>query len=249
MKRPIALFLSLVMLLTLLFSGCDLITVEETKKSKRTTEPTDTSATQTEEIPTTVPPTEAPTEPPIQIPTRELPYRTEIPAEACIYSAPNPDAAYVQTIGEDGTFTIVEEALYGNDQVWGRLKSGLGWVNLTDPMFSGTQVPAVTASCTSKIVLNSKHIRAGEANGEYVVLLTFRPHENVYNVTLREDHPAWSNTLFTTGSLHPNQPLVVGVRLVDFNTFTLTYTDSQGNQRSAYVGQNYVDGPPLTFSP
>ena len=199
---------------------------------------------------------DAPTEPadlettaPTEALHTKFPYLKSLPAEACIFKEPDPDSAYVQTIGENGTYTIMEEVRHENGDIWGRLKSGLGWVNISYPLCNGSQLPAVTASFTSTMVRNADHHRAGKSSGEYVVLLTFMPHETVYNVKVTENHPAWNNTIVTMDELSPEKPLVVGVLLVDFVTFHLKYQDSDGKSHTVSVNQNYQDGPPLFFSP
>ena len=261
MKRGILLFLVVVLcigmlsgcrkILSRLDAGVDAMLAEPTEQPAATTAPT--------EAPTqpTVPPTEpttVPTEPEVtQAPTEpfseKLPYLMEVPAEACIFKGASLDAAFNRTVGSDGTFTIVEEVRDTNGQIWGRLKSGAGWVNVTDLFCHGTKAPAVTVSYTGKVMKKSYTYRAGEKSGEYVTLLTFMPHQRVYNVKVMETHPALDSdkTITTFAELAPGEAVVVGVMLMDFNDFYISYQDDQGKTGHAYVVQNYGDGPALYF--
>jgi len=55
-------------------------------------------------------------------------YTTRLTADIDIYSGPGYDYAYVRDVGKDGVYTIVEEQIDDDYNVWGRLKSGAGWV-------------------------------------------------------------------------------------------------------------------------
>ena len=65
-------------------------------------------------------------------PISRTPYLEEIWwSEEPIYSGPGYGYSYVGTVEEAGVYTIVEEKYDGAGDLWGRLKSGVGWVNLT----------------------------------------------------------------------------------------------------------------------
>lgn len=106
-----------------------------------TTAPTGNTAP-TETLPTeaTMPPVEAePTEPEIfEDADSSLPYTQRIEqADQAIYSGPGSDYKLVGTVQEKGVYTIVEESADSEGNLWGKLKSGAGWVNLTE-IQSGT---------------------------------------------------------------------------------------------------------------
>ena len=65
-------------------------------------------------------------------PISRTPYLEEICwSEEPIYSGPGYGYSYVGTVEEAGVYTIVEEKYDGAGDLWGRLKSGVGWVNLS----------------------------------------------------------------------------------------------------------------------
>jgi len=61
---------------------------------------------------------------------KDVPYTVELDAAKEIYLGCGVDYGYSRQVGADGVYTIVEEAYdeYGN--LWGRLKSGAGWIML-----------------------------------------------------------------------------------------------------------------------
>ena len=85
--------------------------------------------TQPEQTETTEP---AVTEPVQTIPMNDVPYTTSLGAAVSIFDGPSYDYTYVQSVGQDGIYTIVEEAYDSEGNLWGKLKSGLGWVLLEE---------------------------------------------------------------------------------------------------------------------
>jgi len=75
-------------------------------------------------------PTPVPTPEPTQQPLNAVPYTISLGGTIPIYSGPGYDYVYVQTVGQDGVYTIVEEYINNYNEIWGRLKSGVGWVYL-----------------------------------------------------------------------------------------------------------------------
>lgn len=81
-----------------------------------------------------------------------VPYTTKLKATDDICEGPGYEYGYVKDIGADGVFTIVEEAISVDGFLWGRLKSGAGWVKLTDaPM----EVPAASSNDSYTVALDA----------------------------------------------------------------------------------------------
>lgn len=57
-------------------------------------------------------------------------YTTRLAADTEIYRGPGYACGYAQDVGADGVYTIVEEAVCEDGYLWGKLKSGVGWVML-----------------------------------------------------------------------------------------------------------------------
>ena len=91
--------------------------------------------------PPTKPPTDAPTEPPTedeaddsQFP--DTPYLIKVFSGTDVYESASANSPIVLTIDEEGVYTIVEETYDGYGR-WGRLKSGAGWICISDVLESG----------------------------------------------------------------------------------------------------------------
>ena len=59
-------------------------------------------------------------------------YLQEIYYGQSIYSGPGYNYSYVRGVEETNNYTIVDEAYDTDGRLWGKLKSGVGWVDLTD---------------------------------------------------------------------------------------------------------------------
>ena len=64
--------------------------------------------------------------------TNELPYTFSVPDDSTIiYDSPSYNGEQVQNLPL-GTYTIVEEQYDDNGKLWGKLKSGIGWICLDE---------------------------------------------------------------------------------------------------------------------
>lgn len=117
--------------------------------------------------------TSAPTVPPAP----DNSYTLALKADVAIYQGPGPEYAFVQAVGQDGVYTIVEEAWDAQGELWGRLKSGVGWVNLSSVQTGRSESHGLVASFTDEALMNS-------GNYEYAIL-----YESSYsmNILLRAE--------------------------------------------------------------
>ena len=110
-RRAVYFFL----MLSLLLAGCAGAHTETPAAPAETTAPTVPVQT----LPTIE--TAAPTE-------SAVPYLLRIERnDQSIHEGPSYDDIFVATVGEKGVYTIVEEATDAEGNLWGRLKSGIGW--------------------------------------------------------------------------------------------------------------------------
>ena len=96
------------------------------------TEPEAEPSVATEPVtePVTEPITEPETEPFVSGPLSEVSYIMDFDPAADIYEEPSATSKYIQDVGIYGDFGIVEEVYDEDGNRWGRLESGLGWVQL-----------------------------------------------------------------------------------------------------------------------
>ena len=114
----------LLLVLTLILAGCAAETTEPTTippKTEAVTEPVTVPA-ETSVSEETQPAA------PVDKSGNELPYVQSISAGQSIYAGPHYDSGIAMVLGENGIFTIVEEAVDDEGNLWGKLKSGAGWI-------------------------------------------------------------------------------------------------------------------------
>ena len=160
-------------------------------------------------------------------------YTVRLSALIPIFDQPTYDGCYVQCVGEDGVYTIVEEKTDEEGSLWGKLKSGIGWIDLT----ALEQPTPVLAALMDERILEQPHHIAIVDNSEYMVYLVFAATETLTDVRLTMLQPAQidyveESTLHTIPEMTPEKPLVAEVVFYgDFTTYGLTFTDESGTER------------------
>lgn len=226
--------------------------LDKTRSDKEVT----TEATEVE-LPTEVP-TEAPTEEQIQqttvetteavelLPMTDVPYILEPPAEACVFKEPDANSKFVRSFGHQGAYTIVEERYDDQGNLWGKLKSGIGWTNLTDPFCGGPDAPKVIAAYASKQVLSGDYHLAGIHTGDqYKVNVSILAHETVYDVSIRDYdmiNERVGSARYTLDQLDPEKPIVAHLAFPgDFSAFLVYYTDESGVEHEILLWMSMDD--------
>ena len=236
-------FVALVALLVLSFAGCgelNAISADPTTASTAPTTVTEAPSTQitvpsTEATAPTTPTTEpsAPTTP--TAPTEgDLSYLVQIPWKGIsILSEPIYDAQLVRTI-EPGTYTIVEETTDEEGNLWGKLKSGLGWIDLTQIKAYQENTPPMIANHADPALLDSENYHHYIADtSPYAVKVAFYSTEKLTNIKL------YSMTLVETlerdkelcslVELTPDKPFVAELSFPgDMSMFEISFTDANG---------------------
>lgn len=231
MKR----FLILFLLTAVLLSGCTLPDMPEIFPTyithpthPETVPPTlPTEATVPAPTGTTEP---APTVPAQTQPSRPLPYTLRLHAAVPIYDIPSYDGLCKRVVGKDGVYTIVEEVTDAEGNLWGRLKSGVGWVDLN----AAEHYTPVTAAFADDVLLGSgDYIQCTAGESEYATAIAFRAREALRDVSvtlLEQDMTDFegyqtAETLCTLRQLLPGMPLVAEVVFYgDMTAYGITCT-------------------------
>ena len=211
-----------------------------------TKETTPTEASEEAPVPTeTEPPeTAAPEDAP---PADENTYRISLPGFISIFDEPSYDGRFVRPIGEQGVFTIVEEKTDGEGNVWGKLKSGAGWINLSELETN----PPVMAGFGSEKMLKSPHHLAVVDDSEYMEYLVFDATQTLTDVRLTmllpdETGYTQDSILHTLPELVPGTPLIAEVVFYgDFTTYGLSFKDAYGAERHFAVNISGRNGAPV----
>ena len=175
------------------------------------------------------------------------PYTIALKADTGIYSGPGYGYDYAHSIGEDGVFTIVEEKsdLYGN--LWGRLKSGAGWVDLTG-IRSDAQLPVSAFFADGVDLTGEIRCEYTVEDSEYASRIAFLANQQLRNVELTslqydgdaysvEEVHLWMNTL------QKDAYFVADVVFYgDMTAYGLSFVDEKGNEHCYAVSLSGLDG-------
>ena len=151
-----------------------------------------------------------------------------------IFSGPSYDEFCVGTVKKAGAYTIVEEVDDGEGNLWGRLKSGAGWIDLNHARL---KLP-VSAGYAQDALQDGEdgHFYALEHSGDAVWIL-FRACEPLTDVSLvaldvADESLAVGETLYTLAEMTEEHPLLAGVVFYgDMTAYGLRFTDSTGTAR------------------
>lgn len=183
---------------------------------------------------------------PAALPTeqRVLPYTVKLTDPGLrIYQRPdfqaNPGA--METIGQAGVYTIVEEATDDAGNRWGKLKSGAGWVCL-----SKAQGLPVSACLAEPDTVFQYHYDCQEK--EYVTSIAMTANEDVYE--FRFQKLAWNGDALeiqqelATAELFYKDCVFLGdvVFHGDMTTYGFSFFDQAGNTRYFALSLSGRDG-------
>lgn len=249
-------------LLAALLSGCTInITLGETTPvpeipsgESLSTQPAETPTAQLPEQTEPAPSTEAPTQPtetvpPVQTGEPGLYLVTVTRADQPIYNGPGYDYTCVGTVRQAGIYTIMEEARDASGNLWGRLKSGLGWIDVTDvTRGERPRVPITAGYADEYLLLHGYYYSCVADDSEYTVAIAFRAQENLrdvclYSLVLEESGYGIGQLLGTYPELPPDIPLVAWVSFPgDMSAYCIGFTDSTGAVRYYLVTISGKDG-------
>ena len=238
-----------------LLTGCQ-IEVPGWAKPEETTAPTPETTIPAQPTETAAP-TDVPTQPSEEVPATvpgetegedsSLPYLLKIDrADQSIFEGPGYDYVFVGTVREKGTYTIVEEVLDYEGNLWGKLKSGAGWVDLTEirsPEYANALISANFAD-DNLILHGDYHYCPGELS-EYRIPIAIRAYGSLRNVELCGfdfvgDDFVMGEAFFTLAEMDEERPLVAELAFPgDMSMYGIRFTDEAGN---TYVYSIYISG-------
>ena len=219
----------IILSLVLIMAGCGVEPVEPSTAPTQTSRPTETATSSAQ-------PTPEPTA------TADLPYLQRIERfDQSIYEGPGYDYSFVGVVQERGTYTIVEEIQDREGNLWGKLKSGAGWVDLTESRSEDYANALISANYADEnMLLHAAYHHCSGNGSEYSTPIAFRAYGKLRDVALFDFRFSGENyvpgeVFYTLPELTEDMPLVAelvfpgdmsmyGIRFVDEAGVTHSYT-------------------------
>ena len=169
-------------------------------------------------------------------------------SDEAIYSGPGYEYNYAGTVEVAGVYTIVDEAYDAYGELWGKLKSGAGWINLSHSRNHSTPVGS-----SNYFV---KAYRAGDnekgdvfipdSTIDYAQKIGFQASKSVvfelYEINVMVD-PAEIVRYLGTGYLSAGETLIAEIGFHgDFTTYEIKVTDDYGVMHRYELSQSLMDG-------
>ena len=194
-------------------------------------------------------PTTAASEPKATAPAKETPYTLKITRpDIMIYKGSGYDHDPVGKLVDIGTYTIVEESLDAEGIRWGKLKSGIGWIDLDKAAMATGMIPITleeiskaeykALNCHAHVIEDAPHTR-------YLLLEAYEPLRDIRfcYMDFAEDGFVPGEEICTLEEMKPGKPLVIGVIFHgDFTTFGLSLTCDGGYKASYRIYESGRNG-------
>jgi len=187
------------------------------------------------------------TDTPIEAPedAAVLPYTMELGAWVDVFSGPSYDFIYEGVVGENGVYTIVDEIWDEEGNLWGCLKSGMGWIDLTYVRIA-EEMPMIAGYADGELLESGEYYEYIADDSEYMEKLAFRANDMLSNVRFaileygEGDGYEVAEELYVLPWMYNDDALVTGVVFYgDFTTYGISFEDLQGDE---YHYAIYVSG-------
>lgn len=254
MKAVYSLLTALCLLLSLCACG-QTPQATDTTAASGTSLPTESEPLTSEPGGTSLPPE---TEPPVSEPTETTPpddgsyLQRILNCDQPIFNEPSYDSTVAGSVSESGTYTILEEVTDEEGNLWGRLKSGAGWVDLTAVLAFNESTPLVSAGYIREDLVNSKDFVLYGEKGEHGISIVFHFYSEVCNVRLfsliwDEGGYGEGEEMLWLEKADPDKPLAAWLSFPgDLSMYAISVTDSDAKVHTFVISQSGRNGMLLT---
>ena len=179
-------------------------------------------------------------------------YLIELGALTPIFTGPSYDDGHAGVVGTDGSYTIVEERWDDEGNLWGRLKSGAGWVNLTDEEIARGALLRVCFAEDLQTVGTPQELVF--AHSEYAVKLAFMAGAELRNIefcsmAFGEARLEPDETLHKMSGLKKGEVLLVTMEFPgDFSSYGISFQDAAGEEHHYAVSISGRNGEPVLWN-
>ena len=162
--------------------------------------------------------------------------------EMPIYAGPSAASGCVALVGEAGVYTIVEETWDADGNHWGSLKSGAGWICLTEPLLAPIYADYAAED------FNAYYAYWNEGT-DFITSIGFTPSQTLKGVRFGLldwfETESWqmSRELFTIDEMDPEHPFLAQVIFWgDMTTYGISFEDARGEDRFFAISVSGKDG-------
>ena len=223
--------------LLLLLTGC------KKEPAVPATDPTTVTAVQTEAATVSIPDETEPRESTAaETVFHNVPYTVAISkCDLPIYSGPGYDYFSTCTIENKGIYTIVEETEDFEGNLWGRLKSGIGWVDLTRIRSEEFENALMSANYADENLVLHGTYHHYSTNREFRTPIAFRAYGTLRNVALFEiglgDGGLFRGAdLYILPEMTEEMPLVAELDFPgDMSTYGIRFEDEAGVTHTYHI--------------
>ncbi len=191
-----------------------------------------------------VPASQTPASP--EKPDCSLPYTQRIDrCDQSIYSGPGYDYGFVGTVQERGVYTIVAETTDSDGNLWGKLKSGIGWVDLTEIQSGHYASALISANYADANLLLHGAYHYYSSQQEYCSTVAFRAYGRLrdvalFNIEFGANDTVSETVLFTLTEMTGETPLVAELSFPgDMSMYGIRFVDEAG---ATHVYSIYISG-------
>lgn len=162
-----------------------------------------------------------------------------------VYSGPGYDYSVVMTVNIAGSYTIVEESWDYEGNQWGKLKSGAGWIDLTDTRERNEKPQLLTAGFADNEKYGTDDYCFIQDFSEYAVPIVFQAGKELHFVELYAVEYDYDGVpqlihLYSHGYMEPGKPVVIVLSFPgDMTTYAINFQNSQGEEFSYSI---YISG-------
>ncbi|MBR5232427.1 MAG: hypothetical protein IKW00_09325 [Clostridia bacterium] len=174
-------------------------------------------------------------------------YIETVQAGQPIFKGPGYGYARNGAVSEKGRYTIVAEERDEWGNLWGKLKSGAGWIDLSD--VRGEVIPLLTAEYTDKASIDREQPDVFlQEDSEYTTWIRFKANQRLENVQLVSFELADAGlkvdrVLHARPVLEAGVPLAAGVVFYgDMTAYGLLCTDFEGKMHCFVLTVSGYDG-------
>ena len=206
---------------------------------------------ETEPTTTTVPPTTEPptTQPPTEPPITDCKFRQKVKNSLFyIFKEPTHDAKIARVLPK-GVYTIVKETYDAKGNHWGKLKSGAGWICLTE--IQENRMPVEIDDAKKSFLNEGQDTKHGKAS-QYTIAVRVHAMETLTDIVVYKVDP---DTEKKTGSplvkkemLEKDGYMVMWLEFpMDFDTYEIQCVNEAGTKYKYRITDNLSgEGPRLS---